>query len=284
MKHSFLHRVLWLLIPLLTLFITPSRGAEAVYKTAKFGSAATTCENCNQYNSSTAWTSTYNGFSVSVLHGSNNNCGWANVRFGSKTITESLTGTIVTGSIDKKVSKVSISLTNNNSSKTTSIKLYTSTNGSSWTERGTFTKSSGTQSVSIASANQAANLYYKVEIITTQGSGNGFVQISQIDYYVETFTMTYNANGGSGTLTDSNSPYFNGSTVTVKSNSFTRTNYTFNHWDTKSDDSGTDYAAGNTFTITANTTLYAQWDLVASCTTNATVSAGSLKGSFKWSH
>ena len=117
MKHSFLHRVLWLLIPLLTLFITPSRGAEAVYKTAKFGSAATPCENCNQYNSSTAWTSTYNGFSVSVLHGSNNNCSWANVRFGSKTITGSLTGTIVTGSIDKKVSKVSISLTNNNNSK-----------------------------------------------------------------------------------------------------------------------------------------------------------------------
>ena len=281
MKTKFLQRVLWLMIPLLTIFTTNAWGAEAVYKTAKFGSAATDCGNCNQYNSSTAWTSTYNGFAVSVLHGSNNNCGWANVRFGSKTIDGSLTGTIVTGSIDKKVTKVSINLTNNNSSKTTSIKLYTSTNGSSWTERGTFTKSSGTQSVTIASANQAANLYYKIEVITTKGSANGFVQISQVDYYVETFTMTYNANGGSGTLSDANSPYFNGSTVTVKGNTFTRSGYTFDHWDTKSDDSGTDYAAGNTFTISANTTLYAQW--VSAGTSVSLTKAGETNGTISLS-
>ena len=281
MKTKFLKRVLWLMIPLLTIFTTNAWGAEAVYKTAKFGSAATTCGNCNQYNSSTAWTSTYNGFTVSVLHGSNNNCAWANVRFGSKSIDGSLTGTIVTGSIDKKVTKVSIKLTNNNNSKTTSIKLYTSTNGSSWTERGTFTKSSGTQSVTIASANQAANLYYKIEVITTKGSANGFVQISQVDYYVETFTMTYNANGGSGTLSDANSPYFNGSTVTVKGNTFTRSGYTFDHWDTKSDDSGTDYAAGNTFTISANTTLYAQW--VSAGTSVSLTKAGETNGTISLS-
>ena len=169
-------------------------------------------------------------------------------------------------------------MTNNNSSKTTSIKLYTSTNGSSWTERGTFTKSSGTQSVTIASANQAANLYYKIEVITTKGTANGFVQISQVNYYVETFTMTYNANGGSGTLSDANSPYFNGSTVTVKGNTFTRSGYTFDHWDTKSDDSGTDYAAGNTFTISANTTLYAQW--VSAGTSVSLTKAGETNGTF----
>ena len=173
---------------------------------------------------------------------------------------------------------MSINLTNNNSSKTTSIKLYTSTNGSSWTERGTFTKSSGTQSVTIASANQAANLYYKIEVITTKGTANGFVQISQVNYYVETFTMTYNANGGSGTLSDANSPYFNGSTVTVKGNTFTRSGYTFDHWDTKSDDSGTDYAAGNTFTISANTTLYAQW--VSAGTSVSLTKAGETNGTF----
>ena len=82
------YRVLAILLLCLTLFVGVGNawGAEAVYKTAKFGSAATTCGNCNQYNSSTAWTSTYNGFTVSVLHGSNNNCAWADVRFGSKTI------------------------------------------------------------------------------------------------------------------------------------------------------------------------------------------------------
>lgn len=81
--------------------------------------------------------------------------------------------------------------------------------------------------------------------------------------WVQTFTVTYNSNGGSGTITDSNSPYDSGATVTVKSNSFTApTGKEFNHWDTKDDDTGTDYAPAATFTISANTTLYAQWSFV----------------------
>ena len=74
-----------------------------------------------------------------------------------------------------------------------------------------------------------------------------------------TYTVTYDANGGTGTMTDSNSPYNSGATVTVLANTFTRSGYTFDHWDTAMDDSGTDYVAGNTFNISANTTLYAQW-------------------------
>lgn len=69
----------------------------------------------------------------------------------------------------------------------------------------------------------------------------------------------YDANGGTGTMTDLSSPYSSGATVTVLSNSFTRVGYTFDHWDTKADDSGTDYAPGDQFTISASTTLYAQW-------------------------
>ena len=72
-------------------------------------------------------------------------------------------------------------------------------------------------------------------------------------------TLTYDANGGTGTMTDTNSPYANGATVTVKSNSFTRTGYTFTGWNTVANGSGTPYAAGATFSISANTTLFAQW-------------------------
>ena len=72
-------------------------------------------------------------------------------------------------------------------------------------------------------------------------------------------TLTYDANGGTGTMTDTNSPYANGATVTVKSNSFTRTGYTFTGWNTAANGSGTPYSAGNTFSISANTTLFAQW-------------------------
>ena len=79
-----------------------------------------------------------------------------------------------------------------------------------------------------------------------------------------TYTVTYNANGGTGTMTDANSPYNAGATVTVLDNEFTRTDYEFDHWNTQADDSGTDYDEGDTFTINANTTLYAQWTEVAS--------------------
>lgn len=74
--------------------------------------------------------------------------------------------------------------------------------------------------------------------------------------------VAYNANGGSGTMTDPSSPYESSSTVTVLSNSFTRANYAFDHWNTEPDDSGEDYGAGDTFEITSNITLYAQWEVV----------------------
>ena len=93
---------------------------------------------------------------------------------------------------------------------------------------------------------------------------NGTKEFAKDNYLVArtpvtTYTVTYDSNGGSGTMTDSNSPYATGSTVTILGNSFTKVGYTFDHWNTATDDSGTDYDAGDTFTISANTTLYAQW-------------------------
>ena len=73
------------------------------------------------------------------------------------------------------------------------------------------------------------------------------------------YTVTYDANGGTGTMTDSNSPYYQGATVTAKTNTFTRDGYEFTGWNTAADGSGTSYDEGDTFTPTANTTLYAQW-------------------------
>ncbi len=43
------------------------------------------------------------------------------------------------------------------------------------------------------------------------------------------------------------------------SNPFTRENYTFDGWNTAADGSGTSYADGANITLTADTTLYAQW-------------------------
>lgn len=78
-----------------------------------------------------------------------------------------------------------------------------------------------------------------------------------------TYTVTYNGNTNTGgsVPTDASSPYACGSTVTVKGNtgSLAKSGYTFNGWNTAANGSGTAYAADATFTISANTTLYAQW-------------------------
>ena len=80
-----------------------------------------------------------------------------------------------------------------------------------------------------------------------------------------TYTVTYNGNTNtSGNApTDGSSPYVSGSTVTVLGNVgspiLAKSGFTFSGWNTTSSGSGTSYSQGNTFTINANTILYARW-------------------------
>ncbi|MES2431936.1 MAG: InlB B-repeat-containing protein, partial [Bacteroidota bacterium] len=79
-----------------------------------------------------------------------------------------------------------------------------------------------------------------------------------------TYTVTYNGNTNTGGTApvDGSSPYATGSTVTVLgAGSLVKTGYTFSGWNTAANGSGTAYAAAATFTITGNTTLYAQWTI-----------------------
>lgn len=150
---------------------------EAIYKTAKFGSS---------YNSKSVggytetWYATYNGFRVDLANFNNNNNNWSYVKCGRSS--GASTGTITTNeTIDKPVTKVVLTIDAITAAKVTSITLYTSSNKSTWTSAGTFDKSTGSKTVSISSP--TANLYYKIEAVCTQGSSNGLVTISQIDYY-----------------------------------------------------------------------------------------------------
>ncbi len=80
---------------------------------------------------------------------------------------------------------------------------------------------------------------------------------------VGSYTLTYDGNGNtSGSVpVDANNPHAGGSTVTVLGNtgSLTRTSFTFSGWNTAADGSGTNYNSADTFTINADTTLYARW-------------------------
>lgn len=72
------------------------------------------------------------------------------------------------------------------------------------------------------------------------------------------YSMTYNANGGSG-AGPGGVQVLSGQKYTVLTNPFTRQGYAFTAWNTKADGSGTSYAPGKTFTPSSGITFYAQW-------------------------
>ena len=71
-------------------------------------------------------------------------------------------------------------------------------------------------------------------------------------------TVTYDANGGSGAMPPQG--FLKDTASALNANTFTRSYYTFSGWNTKADGTGTSYQDGASITLTANTTLYAQWE------------------------
>lgn len=73
-----------------------------------------------------------------------------------------------------------------------------------------------------------------------------------------TYTVYYNANGGTGSISPQPGRY--NTTLTLSSSVPTRTGYTFNGWNTATDASGVNFNSGGTLTLpAANVTLYAKW-------------------------
>lgn len=71
-------------------------------------------------------------------------------------------------------------------------------------------------------------------------------------------TVTFDANGGSGTMASQDA-----STATpLTATSFTRSEFTFAGWNTQANGGGTAYADGATFPFSVNTSLFAQWTAV----------------------
>lgn len=162
-------------------------GAEGIYKTALFGTAYNS-KSVSSYTDS--WSATNDGFTVNLTNANNNNNGWSYIKMGRSG--SSSTGTITTAAaIDKAVTKVTLTIDAITSSNVTSITLKSATIiDGTYTSVGTFTKSKGTQTVTVSSPK--TNLFYQIEVACTSGSSNGLITISQVDYYADlTPTATY---------------------------------------------------------------------------------------------
>lgn len=111
-------------------------------------------------------------------------------------------------------------------------------------------------------------------------SGATYTPISDVTLYAHwtanEYTVTFNANGGSGgpttqtkthgvNLTLTSSKPTKAYTITYNANggsvspSSKAVSCTFDCWNTKSNGTGTNYASGGTYTANATATLYAQW-------------------------
>jgi uncharacterized repeat protein (TIGR02543 family) len=76
------------------------------------------------------------------------------------------------------------------------------------------------------------------------------------------YTVSYDANGASGTLPAAVSSVSGGSITVGSAAGLSRSGYSFVGWNTRADGSGTAYAAGATLVVSSDVLLYAQWSSV----------------------
>lgn len=97
----------------------------------------------------------------------------------------------------------------------------------------------------------------------TYSAGGNFTSNANTTLYAvwkaNTYTVSYNANGGTGAPASQTKTY--GKTLTLSSTKPTRTNYTFKGWGVAASSTTIAYAAGASYTENASITLYAIWSL-----------------------
>ena len=93
---------------------------------------------------------------------------------------------------------------------------------------------------------------------------------------VKTNTITFDANGGAGSMDALTN--MTGATVTLTTNAFTRDGYTFAGWNTAKDGSGTAYADKAEVKLDGDMTLYAQWKANASTSGKSTSNTAAKTG------
>lgn len=125
---------------------------------------------------------------------------------------------------------------------------------------GTNTIKTGT--VTITKGTSAKSIAFSVSFdfkLTWSGNYAGTLSASgSISVAAKTsYTVSYNANGGSGA--PSAQTKWHDTALTLSTTKPTRSGYTFSKWNTNSAGTGTSYSSGGSYTANASATLYAVW-------------------------
>jgi uncharacterized repeat protein (TIGR02543 family) len=127
----------------------------------------------------------------------------------------------------------------------------------------------GSPSYSLSGTAVANNTAYTYSLAKNSGS-------MVLTVAPKTYTVTFNNNGGSGTMTAQTANYNTATALTA--NSFTKTGYTFSGWNTAANGTGTAYVDGASYPFTSSTTLYAQWTINSYTLTYNGGTHGSISG------
>lgn len=139
----------------------------------------------------------------------------------------------------------------------------------SWT---TVTSTSFSYTINKTTSNQS--IIFKIGVGITSGAEVTPTSSANITISVpalEKYTVTYNANGGSDGPSSQTKLY--GTDLTLSSIVPARQNYSFYHWNTAVDNTGTSYAPGASYTADAALYLYAIWNPIISFDANGGTNA-----------
>ena len=110
-----------------------------------------------------------------------------------------------------------------------------------------------------------------LSVVDTGAGTPTFVDLGAYEYQPEsTFTVIFNANGGTGTM----SPQSANVPTALTANTFTYTGYTFTGWNTQANGSGTPYADKAMYAFDADITLFAQWSALPNHTVTFNANGG----------
>lgn len=234
----------------------------------------------NYYFDMNATSATTNRGSVSIDHPSNTKYSESNkTKLGQSTFTYSRGTAAQTISCAAKISDVNyIKATPSVTASFTvpALASYTvsyNVNGGSGTAPSSQTKYYGkTLTLQPASANPTRNGYtFKNWNTKADGTGTSYspganyTANANVTLYAQwtviTYKVSYNVNASDGSGAPSAQTKTHGVNLKLANTTPDRPNYNFLIWNTKADGTGTNYAAGATYSTNAKVTLYAQWEI-----------------------